>query len=255
MRTPHRWPLGAKLSLVAAPFLLLAICSIGVLVWMSLQFEGGAAAVNEAGRMRMQAYRMTLSLSAGQPQALSTQVAEFERSLTLLQNGDPQRPLFVPWDDHIRQRFAKVDQDWVRFRDGLVGAPGPVGPAPAVAGVETAAFVSHIDGLVESIEIHLARWTSWMHLLQLALMAVAVVGATALLYAGHLFVLEPVGVLRQAIGRLQAGELGARVDCANTDEFGMLGAGFNDMAEQLQSMYRNLEARVQEKTAQLEEKR
>ncbi|MEO5697496.1 MAG: histidine kinase, partial [Burkholderiaceae bacterium] len=54
---------------------------------------------------------------------------------------------------------------------------------------------------------------------------------------------------------LQAGELGARVDGANTGEFGMLGAGFNDMAEQLQSMYRNLEARVQEKTAQLEEKR
>jgi hypothetical protein len=33
----RHWTLGAKLSLVAAPFLLLAICSIGVLLWMSLQ--------------------------------------------------------------------------------------------------------------------------------------------------------------------------------------------------------------------------
>ncbi|MES2098492.1 MAG: type IV pili methyl-accepting chemotaxis transducer N-terminal domain-containing protein [Pseudomonadota bacterium] len=253
MRNLRHWSLGAKLSLVAAPFLLVAICAIGVLVWMSLQLEGGAASVNEAGRMRMQAYRMMLASSDGDPQVLPRQVAEFERSLTLLRNGDPERPLFVPWDDLVRQRFAKVDQDWVRFRAGLVGPPS-VRPAPVSAGLETATFVSDIDALVDSIEVHLSRWTSWMHLLQLALMAVAVVGVMVLLYTGYLFVLEPVGLLKQAIGRLQAGELDARVDCATTDEFGTLGAGFNDMAEQLQSIHRNLEARVQEKTAQLEDK-
>ena len=254
MRHLRHRSLGAKLSLVAAPFLLVAMGSIAVLVWMSLQLEGGAASVNETGRMRMQAYRMMLSVSTGDAQALSQQVAEFERSLALLRNGDPARPLFLPWDDLVRQRFAKVDQDWVRFRDGLIGTPRPVGSAPAPTGADAAAFVSRIDGLVDSIEAHLSRWTAWMHLLQLGLMAVGVVGATVLLYAGHLFVLEPVGLLKQAIGRLQAGELGARVDCATTDEFGMLGAGFNDMAEQLQSMYRNLETHVREKTAQLEDK-
>jgi two-component system nitrate/nitrite sensor histidine kinase NarX len=254
MGNPRHWSLGAKLSLVAAPFLLAALCSIGMLVWMSLQLEGGAASVNEAGRMRMQAYRMALSSSDGDPQALARQVAEFDRSLALLRTGDPERPLFVPWNDLVRQRLAKVDQDWIRFRNELPDAHGSVGPAAAVERLEAAAFVSDIDGLVESIEVHLARWTAWMHLLQLALMALAVVGAAVLLYTGYLFVLEPVGSLKQAIRRLQAGELGARVDCGTTDEFGMLGAGFNDMAEQLQSIYRNLEARVQEKTAQLEQK-
>ena len=65
MRKVRHWPLGAKLSLVAAPFLLVAILSIAMLVWMSLQLEGGAASVNEAGRMRMQAYRMVLSVGTG----------------------------------------------------------------------------------------------------------------------------------------------------------------------------------------------
>jgi two-component system nitrate/nitrite sensor histidine kinase NarX len=37
------------------PFLLLALLST---LWVSWQLDGGAAAVNEAGRMRMQAYRM-----------------------------------------------------------------------------------------------------------------------------------------------------------------------------------------------------
>ena len=50
MQTLRHWTLGAKLSLVATPFLLIAVVSIGVLVWMSLQLEGGAASVNEADR-------------------------------------------------------------------------------------------------------------------------------------------------------------------------------------------------------------
>ena len=256
MRTLRNWTLGAKLFLVATPSLLIALCSIGALVWMSLQLEGGAASVNEAGRMRMQAYRMLLPAGAGavpgNEAVLPQQVAEFERSLVLLRNGDPERPLFVPWDETVRQSFKTVERDWEHFRHLLEGAP-----APAIqnnAGPNVAAFTAHIDGFVAAIEAHLSRWTSMMHLLQIALMALAVVGAAVLLYTGYLFVLEPVSLLKQAIHRIQGGELDARVDCPTTDEFGTLAAGFNDMAAQLQSMYRSLESKVHEKTARLEEK-
>ena len=52
--TPRKqWSLGAKLALVATPFLALALLSIALTLWVSWQLEGGAAAVNEAGRMRM----------------------------------------------------------------------------------------------------------------------------------------------------------------------------------------------------------
>jgi len=255
MPTIRHWTLGAKLSLVATPFLLLALCSIAVLVWMSLQLEGGAASVNEAGRMRMQAYRMVLSVGTGDAPALPQQAAEFERSLRLLRNGDPERPLFVPWDDTVRQRFAAVEQDWIRFRERLALSASPISPAPpATLAGDAAVFTSHIDAFVAGIEAHLSRWTSLMHLLQVALMALAVIGAAVLLYTGYLFVLEPLGLLKQAIHRVQGGDFDARVDCSTTDEFGTLAAGFNDMAGQLQAMYRTLEARVHEKTAQLEEK-
>ncbi|MCP2935805.1 hypothetical protein NK983_24240, partial [Salmonella enterica subsp. enterica serovar Typhimurium] len=48
---------------------------------------------------------------------------------------------------------------------------------------------------------------------------------------------------------------GARVERGSSDEFGTLADGFNDMAEQIQAMYRNLEAKVTSKTAELQEKR
>ncbi|MGZ5132144.1 MAG: histidine kinase, partial [Caldimonas sp.] len=115
--------------------------------------------------------------------------------------------------------------------------------------------VARIDAFVTGIEGHMARWTALMYLVQLAMMGSAVVGTGVLLYLGYRFVIEPVGSLKQAIDRIQGGDLGARVAVASTDEFGTLAAGFNTMAEQLQSMYRNLEQRVREKTGELEEKR
>ena len=48
---------------------------------------------------------------------------------------------------------------------------------------------------------------------------------------------------------------GARVPRITSDEFGTLAKGFNGMAEHLQSMYRNLEDKVAEKTSELQEKR
>jgi len=115
MSHPRHWSLGAKLALVGTPFLLLALLSIALTLWVSWQLDGGAAAVNEAGRMRMQAYRMSLSVGTGEAALLPQQVAEFERSLDLLRHGDLERPLFVPWDDTVRERFRIVEQDWARF--------------------------------------------------------------------------------------------------------------------------------------------
>src|SRR5207245_2906701 len=116
-------------------------------------------------------------------------------------------------------------------------------------------FTFAIDAFVAAIEAHLSRWTALMHLLQVAMMGVALIGAAVLVHTGYRFVLEPLGLLKRAIHRLQAGDLCARVERTSTDEFGTLAGGFNDMAEQLQFMYRDLECRVQEKTAQLEEER
>jgi len=252
MGHPKHWTLGVKLALVATPFVLLALLSIALTLWVSWQLDGGAAAVNEAGRMRMQAYRMSLAVGTGEVAALPQLADEFERSLATLRHGDYERPLFVPWDDVTRAHFAVVEGDWIRFRTDWVGAP-----AESRAGLrdQTAAFAADIDALVAGIERHMSRWTALLHLLQTAMMGFAVLGSAVLLYTGYLFVLEPVSRLKQATERLQRGDFSARVDRVTSDEFGTLAECFNGMAEHLQSMYRDLEAKVVAKTSELEEKR
>jgi len=253
MTTRKQRSLGAKLALLGTPFLLLALLATAATLWVSWQLDGGAAAVNEAGRMRMQAYRMALTLSTAQTDELPGLVQKFEASLDLLRHGDPERPLFVPWDDTVQQRFAVIERDWRGFRQ-LLSAPAPSGQAQQLRDL-TIAFVAHIDTFVQGIESHISRWTAILHLLQTSLMALVILGAVVLLYVGQLLVLEPVGLLKRAIEKIQGGDFAARVEKVSSDEFGTLAEGFNDMAAHLQSMYRHLEAKVAEKTAELEVKR
>jgi two-component system nitrate/nitrite sensor histidine kinase NarX len=251
MMIQRHWNLGTKLLMVGAPFLLLIFMATVATLWVSWQLDGGAAAVNEAGRMRMQSYRMSLSIGTRENSQLPEQIAEFNRSLSTLRQGDPERPLFVPWDIDTNQRFDVVENNWKAYQSRWIHAkPTSFGDLRA----DTVAFASHIDDFVNSIEVHIAQWTALLHLLQMSMLASVVVGATVLLYTGYLFVLEPVGQLKQAIEKIQQGNFDARVERVSSDEFGTLADGFNGMAEHLQSMYKNLEAKVAEKTVLLKEK-
>ena len=249
----RQWSLGAKLALLGAPFLLLVFLSTAATLWVSWQLDGGAAAVNEAGRMRMQAYRISLSVGLGHTDAvLQHQILEFDQSIVLLRKGDPERPLFVPWDDGVRGQYDVVSRGWSDYRSRwLDGKHGTL----AELSSDTGSFVRSIDGLVVGIEAHMARWTTLLYLFQMSVLAMAIVGAAILIYTGYVFVLEPVGQLKQAIEKIQQGNFDARVEHESSDEFGTLARGFNGMADNLQFMYRNLEHKVAEKTAELEEKR
>ena len=252
--TTSRLSLSRKLALAVSPFLLLALISTAVTLWVSWQLNGGAAAVNEAGRMRMQAYRIALTVASAAgtvAQDLPAHIDNFNQSLTLLRTGDSARPLQVPWDSTVRQRFSDVERDWSQFRANWL--------EHRVVNLEhltpdTVAFAADIDLLVNSIESNMAGWTATLHLLQIGVLIVALLGAATLLVAGYLFVLEPVNLLKQAIGKIQGGDFGFRVERMGNDEFGTLAEGFNGMAAHLQSLYGNLASKVAEKTAELEEK-
>lgn len=247
------WTLTAKLLTTGITFLVLAMASIGLTLWVSWNLEGGAAAVNEAGRLRMLTYRMALALP-GEGPAPAEAVAlarQFNTSLQLLEAGDPSRPLFVPWSDESNTSFDAVRADWTSLRQQWFGSDGP----RAQALQQADAFVARIDNFVAAIEHALARWTAVLHLFQLSMMGLAIGSAVALLYTGYLLVLNPLARLGRGLAAVQHGELGTRIEVETQDEFGQLSAGFNEMAQTLQSLYEGLEHRVREKTERLEVKR
>jgi two-component system nitrate/nitrite sensor histidine kinase NarX len=243
--------LSAKLVATGTLLLLLALASISLTLWVTWNLQGGAAAVNEAGRLRMQTYRFAMAVTGGADAAELQGLARgFDESLALLRSGDPSRPLFVPWSAASHERFEAVQRLWGELR-----ARWLAGEQPARVAADAAGFVQQVDALVAAIEAQLARWTAILQVFQLALVALAVAGAVVMFYAGYVFVLSPLARLKHGLAAVQAGDLGARVEVAGRDEFGELAAGFNDMARTLQSLYEELEEKVREKTLGLELKR
>ena len=245
--------LSTKLSRIGAGLLSLALVSIGLTLWVTWQIEGGAAAVNEAGRMRMQTWRLTSAVQAQlPPDQIALMVAEFDDSLTVLRHGDASRPLFVPWDDGVRAEFTKVDALWQVERNQWLQTGG----LDALKSRRLAGdFVTATDRFVFAIERQLSGYTAILNLFQLVMMALAVLGAVVMLYTGYMYVINPLAQLRRGLAHIEAGDFRTRVDVDTQDEFGQVGAGFNRMAVTLESLYGGLEAQVQSKTVRVEAQR
>lgn len=247
---PGTASLSTKLVRIGALLLVLALASIGLTLWVTRQLEGGAAAVNEAGRLRMQTWRLASAVQSNPPpKVLEDLVQEFDRSLALLRSGDAARPLSVPWDEQVEKDFGSVEQLWLRQRDRWLERPAP---PPAESDVSAETFVRAIDQVVTGIERQLSRLTAILNLFQLLMMAMAVGSAVVMLYTGYLYVISPLGRLQQGLRRIEAGDFGARIEVDTEDEFGHVASGFNRMAGTLQSLYRGLEARVAAKTERVE---
>ena len=251
-RMPRSWSLSAKLGAIGGALLLMAFASIGLTLWVTWQLEGGAAAVNEAGRMRMQTWRMAQTLARSDAQQIAGLAAQFDQSVNVLRTGDPARPLLVPHDALSQEAFAAVQRDWLALKARWTALPGP---GAELSGQQADAFVARIDTFVSAIEHHLSRLTAILNAVQFVMVALTIGSAIALLYSAYLFIFNPLSRLQAGLSRVEAGDLGARVDPGANDEFGALAAGFNRMAETLQGLYQNLESKVQEKTEHLEAQR
>ncbi|MEZ5741412.1 MAG: type IV pili methyl-accepting chemotaxis transducer N-terminal domain-containing protein [Burkholderiaceae bacterium] len=246
-------PLSTKLVRIGASLLVVGLASIGLTLWVTWQLEGGAAAVNEAGRMRMQTWRLTSAVQAGEPQSrIDALVAEFDTSLALLRDGDPGRPLFLPGDETVTERFEQVSGLWQLQRGRWAGDEiWEVHESMAAAD----AFVAAIDRLVLAIERQLSRLTAVLNLFQLVLMGLAIGAAVIMLYTGYQYVINPLEHLRRGLRELEARRFGTRIEVDSPDEFGQVAAGFNHLAGTLQSLYDGLEAQVQAKTQRIEAQR
>jgi len=74
----------------------------------------------------------------------------------------------------------------------------------------------------------------------ISLLALVVAVAWCLIFP--IYLMRPIAALQLATGRLAGGDLGVRVQLRRTDELGMLGRRFDDMAETIQQRTSAIEA-------------
>jgi two-component system nitrate/nitrite sensor histidine kinase NarX len=245
--------LSSKLVVTQIVFLTVAVTAIGLTLFIAWRLEGTAAAINDAGSLRMRAYRLAYlaGVEAATPAAatrktIELEVAEFAAVFDTLRIGDPARPLFLPKSAAVDSQMRALGEAWQALVPGLTRLGGP-------DRAQVEGFVNLVNTLVRTIEDDVATSTSLLRATQFGLIALAIAGAVAFMYLSFLFVVRPVNRLQEGLERMARADFSARVPAESSDEFGALAQGFNTMADQLHGLYSTLEARVAEKTRSLAE--
>ncbi|MEM5325703.1 type IV pili methyl-accepting chemotaxis transducer N-terminal domain-containing protein [Paraburkholderia sp. JHI2823] len=247
--------LSTRIVVLSTVALALVLAMISGTLWLSWQLEGGGAAINDAGSLRMRANAVAIALweaRTGKPAQVDTQMRQLDATLLALRDGDPARPLFLPADAGIHAQFERVATAWSQqlkpaaLRELAAGAGAPstyIGLLPG--------FIDEANGLVSLIERENARKTAWLRISQVALAALSCVGTMAIVYLLYQWFVAPVQRLQEGLARIEAQEFDTRLPVETSDEFGHLTQGFNRMVAELQALYRDLAERVDAKTAQL----
>jgi two-component system NtrC family sensor kinase len=154
------------------------------------------------------------------------------------------------------------------FREGderILGIITPIANTPACSNAACHAHpASHkILGILET-DLSLARVDAQVAAGTRRMLAFAILGLVLLLAASGIFVWRfvhvPVKALQKATMKLAKGELGYQIEVTSDDELGDLASSFNMVSTQLHEAQREitgwtqtLEARVEQKTAELRE--
>lgn len=249
--------LGGAIAAIA----VLAVLGMSVSGMVALSTQGSSEAINLAGSLRMQSWRMAglyLALPNGDAargrEQLRAAIVDFD---TTLMSKPIVEMLPGPGEVDLVASYHRVRSDWrQRIRPPFAAAaaadaalPGPAQVATMQA--EVTAFVADINHLVKQME---RATESKILVLQMVLGVALVVTVLVVLLTIHLIHTGLVKPLHELLGfasRVGQGNLSVRTEHTGEDELGRLGHAFNLMAEDLSKLYQDLESRVAQKTAEL----
>lgn len=258
--------LSIKIIGILVAFFLVALIAISLTLYLSWQLEGNAAAINDAGSQRMRTYRIVFLLSREPTTAaaeellqatVKNEVETFERIMHTLEQGDPSRPLFLPQEERIAYLVHQMRKEWDEAMRPSIERMLHTLPSERASHLlqyreAVEQFVSHVNELVAAVEASGTRSATWLRLLQLGLIVLAVIGTLLLISFFFVMVIRPLGEMQHGIRRMSEADFRVRLNVRRKDEFGELGRGFNAMANRLEDLYGKLEQRVEEKTRDIE---
>jgi two-component system, NarL family, nitrate/nitrite sensor histidine kinase NarX len=253
-----------RLGVAMGTITLLSVIGMASSIIIAGITQGSAETVNQTGSLRMQSYRIASLILLAQNQknpdnwkAAETGISLFERTLyspnllgisvsrSSATSAISYRGIASDWQTQLKPRLQDIIQ---RSHLSL--------HQPVQMDVELLddinAFVTKIDGLVQLLARQAEnRITLLSSILGISLFLIVIV-VFITMYVVYRDVFIPLRELLTCTENFGRGDLDVRTLHVSDDELGRLGEAFNSMAEDMSRLYHNLEARVAEKTADLE---
>jgi two-component system nitrate/nitrite sensor histidine kinase NarX len=228
---------------------LLAVVSMSTSWMVAETTQGSGEAINVAGSLRMQSWRMAVIhqriAQDARPEHRESMAQAITRFESDLQGVSIVAVLPADETAELNRTYHQIETLWhTQIKPGLSSSAGDV--LDRIPG-----FVDHINTLVKQIEDATEAKILVMRLiLGVSVIATLLVVMLSIYLVNNILV-HPLRDLLAQTDQIGRGNLAARTDLAGEDEIGRLGQAFNLMAEDLSKLYQNLEARVEEKTAEL----
>ncbi len=243
-----------RLGGMFAAITVLAVASMSTSWMVAETTQGSGQAINLAGSLRMQSWRMASIYQRLQQDGNPEYRQDLDQAIRHFESDLRAGPILaaLPADETapLKQVYRQVEARWrTQIRPGLLGRPAAGADAAVLDNIPE--FVARINDLVKQIEEAAeAKILVMRVILGVAVIATLLVVILSIYLVNNILVHPLRGLLGMAdqIGR---GNLAVRNDLTGEDELGRLGQAFNRMAEDLARLYQNLEARVEEKTAEL----
>ncbi|MBT8439096.1 MAG: HAMP domain-containing protein [Gammaproteobacteria bacterium] len=258
-----------RVALAMAAIVSLSFAGMFSSVFIAQTSEGFAAAINQAGTLRMQSYRIASSLvhhlatdTPYSEAATRRLVEEFEQRLlserihhVVSEDGNPvvflaYRVVEDQWSNIMRPAL----NNYMRSTDidPLLLDLQPVDDARQFYLSNVDGFVDNIHLLVKALEIEAENKIQQLRILQIFILILTLIVIAIIMRFMQMSVLSPLKKLMSAASAVRKGDFSVRAAVKRDDELGRLGTAFNTMSENLSEMYAELEHRVKQKTADLE---
>lgn len=229
-----------RINIALACIVILAVSTMLWSYWLSDKTEHDAHAVNIAGSLRMQTYRMAWLVEQGDVEKTAQARQQFAQSW--------QHPVFSRFlhNNEIAEQFDKANQHWLALQPQLLAA--------ADTGLLESALQQQIqllEQLVTFIQQDAEAKVRSFRTLQLVALMLTVLLSAVVMYWLKVKVQQPLEALTQGAKRVAMGDFTHRVVVENKDELGTLAHSFNKMNDSIAYMYGNLEQRVEQQTEAL----
>lgn len=227
---------------------LLGIGGMSMAAWMAGSIEGNAHAINKAGSLRMQSYRLLSEVPLSDKNTgYIRQMESDQNSADLLQAVERE---------NLQPEFLALRNYWkTTLRGQLLAAKRPQDVSANIA-----VFVGQLDVLVAALEHKTEYHLQQISLIQRALMTVTLLLLALTIWFLRRQLLAPWRSLLAQASAITAGDFSRRYQrhrVVNRDahnEMDILGDSLNSMSLALAEMVDSLAQRVAEKTADLQQK-
>ena len=245
----------SKLQAILVLLFVFIVGLVGLNFFTFNELKGDSPAVNASGSLRMRAYQLSwgaarlVSADEGDAQTLRTamekDLADYDRILTGLAQGDASMGLAVPTDEAVQRQLGIVKPLWEAYRTDVRAVAAGADEetrraAEAKVAQEVAPFVAEVNKLVAAYDAASQTKIEISKDIQLAviLLAIFVVGGALWLIVAQ--ILRPLAALTNSFHDISegAGDLTQQLHAERDDEIGRIVLYFNTFVGKLRTIMR-----------------